>query len=51
MNRVLVALAAVGLLWAAQAVAQGAAKPDVAKLAVSLNRAATVIVPSLLLNW
>jgi cytochrome c553 len=31
MNRVLVALAAVGLLWAAQAVAQGAAKPDVAK--------------------
>ena len=31
MNRVLAALAAVGLLWAAQAVAQGAAKPDVAK--------------------
>ncbi|HET9735341.1 MAG TPA: c-type cytochrome [Burkholderiales bacterium] len=31
MNRKLVALAAVGLLWAAQAAAQGTAKPDVAK--------------------
>lgn len=31
MNRVLAAVAAVGLLWAAQAAAQGAAKPDVAK--------------------
>jgi len=31
MNRVLAALAAVGLLWAAQAAAQGAAQPDVAK--------------------
>jgi len=31
MNRVLAALAAVGLLWAAQAAAQGAAKPDIAK--------------------
>lgn len=31
MNRVLAALAAAGLLWAAQAVAQVAAKPDVAK--------------------
>ena len=31
MNRVLAALAAVGLLWVAQAVAQGAPKPDVAK--------------------
>jgi cytochrome c553 len=31
MNRLLAALAAVGLLWAAQAAAQGAAKPDVAK--------------------
>lgn len=31
MNRKLVALATVALLWAAQAVAQGAAKPDVAK--------------------
>jgi len=31
MIRVLAALAAVGLLWAAQAVAQGAAKPDIAK--------------------
>lgn len=31
MNRLLAALAAVGLLWAAQAVAQGAAKPDLAK--------------------
>ena len=31
MIRVLAALAAVGLLWAAQAAAQGAAKPDIAK--------------------
>ena len=31
MNRVLAAGAAVGLLWAAQAAAQGAAKPDMAK--------------------
>jgi cytochrome c553 len=31
MNRLLAALAAAGLLWAAQAVAQGAAKPDVTK--------------------
>lgn len=31
MNRVLAAGAAVGLLWAAQAAAQGAAKPDTAK--------------------
>jgi len=31
MNRVLAALAAVGLLWAAQAAAQGGAKPDIAK--------------------
>ena len=31
MNRMLVAGAAVGLLWATQAAAQGAAKPDVAK--------------------
>lgn len=31
MNRVLVAGAAAGLLWAAQAAAQGATKPDVAK--------------------
>jgi len=31
MNRLLAALAAAGLLWAAQAVAQGAANPDVAK--------------------
>ena len=31
MNRLLAALAAVGLLWAAQSVAQGAAKPDLAK--------------------
>ena len=31
MNRVLAALAALGLLWAAQAAAQGTAKPDVAK--------------------
>jgi cytochrome c553 len=31
MNRVLVAGAAVGLLWAAQAAAQGAAKPNMAK--------------------
>ena len=31
MNRVLAALAAVGLLWAAQAAAQGAAKPNMAK--------------------
>ena len=31
MNRLLAALAAVGLLWAAQAAAQGAAQPDVAK--------------------
>ena len=31
MNRVLAAGAAVGLLWTAQAAAQGAAKPDVAK--------------------
>jgi cytochrome c553 len=31
MIRVLAALAAVGLLWAAQAAAQGAAKPDLAK--------------------
>lgn len=31
MHRVLAAVAAVGLLWAAQAVAQGAAKPDIAK--------------------
>jgi len=31
MNRVLAALVAMGLSWAAQAVAQGAAKPDVAK--------------------
>lgn len=31
MNRKLAALAAVGLLWTAQAVAQGAAKPDLAK--------------------
>jgi cytochrome c553 len=31
MNRMLAALAALGLLWAAQVAAQGAAKPDVAK--------------------
>jgi len=31
MNRLLAALAAVGLLWAAQAVAQGGAKPDATK--------------------
>jgi cytochrome c553 len=31
MTRVLTALAAVGLLWAAQAAAQGAARPDMAK--------------------
>lgn len=31
MNRMLAALAAAGLLWAAQAGAQGAAKPDLAK--------------------
>jgi cytochrome c553 len=31
MNRVLAVLAAIGLFWAVQAVAQGAAKPDVAK--------------------
>jgi len=31
MNRLLAALAALGLLWAAQVAAQGAAKPDVAK--------------------
>lgn len=31
MNRLLAAMAAMGLLWAVQAVAQGAAKPDLAK--------------------
>ena len=31
MNRLLAALAALGLLWAAQAAAQGIAKPDVTK--------------------
>jgi len=36
MNRVLAAIVAMGLSWAAQAVAQGAAKPDVVMLSTCL---------------